>query len=219
MTSPMPTTAEAAVEQQTRWESGNAQLTGAYLMRLLAGGVGTRDVQLLAAGGELLVPSQSMVAAGSLAVGAVAAVARRRRIVALAAATLAGQAIYVVGGLAAAEAPAASLRALAYAPAFVVGRMRVLGRVATGRRAQTWVRTTRGLDRGARWRARRARRGSLSAAALNLRGNVGRARTPAWTRRRRRQAARRVTGVEHAGVLATVAPVDEPQVLVDDVRL
>ena len=143
VTSPMPTTAEAAVEQQTRWESGNAQLTGAYLMRLLARGVGTRDVQLLAAGGELLVPSQSMVAAGSLAVVTVAAVARRRRIVVLAAATLAGQAIYVVGGLAAAGAPAASLRALAYAPAFVVGRLRVLGRVATGRRAQTWVRTTR----------------------------------------------------------------------------
>ena len=78
VTSPMPTTAEAAVQQQTRWESGNAQLAGRlYLMRLLARGVGTRDVQLLAAGGELLVPSQSMVAAGSLAVVTVAAVARR----------------------------------------------------------------------------------------------------------------------------------------------
>jgi 1,2-diacylglycerol 3-beta-glucosyltransferase len=143
VTSPMPTTAEAAVDQQIRWESGNAQLTGAYLMRLVVRGVATRDVQLLAAGAELLVPSQSMVAAGSLAVGAVAAVARRRRTAALAATTLAGQAVYVIGGLAAAGAPGPSLRALAYAPAFVVGRLRVLGRVAAGRRAQTWVRTSR----------------------------------------------------------------------------
>jgi len=141
--SPMPTTADAAVEQQMRWESGNAQLTGAYLMRLVARGVLTGDVQLLAAGGELLVPSQSMLAAGSLGVGTVSAALGRRRMAAFAAATALGQAVYVIGGLAAAGAPDASLRALAHAPAFVAGRLRVLGRVAGGRRAETWVRTTR----------------------------------------------------------------------------
>ncbi|HWE13272.1 MAG TPA: glycosyltransferase family 2 protein [Solirubrobacteraceae bacterium] len=141
--SPMPTTATAAVEQQMRWESGNAHLTGAYLMRLVTRGLATGDAQLLAAGGELLVPSQSMIAAGSLGLGAVSAALGRRRTAVLAAATLFGQAVYVIGGLTAAGAPTASLRALAHAPAFVAARLSVLGRVASGRRAQTWVRTTR----------------------------------------------------------------------------
>jgi hypothetical protein len=141
--SPMPTTADAAVEQQMRWESGNAQLTGAYLLRLVVRGLLRGDVQLLATGGELLVPSQSMLAAGSLGIGAVSAALGRRRTAALAVATVVGQAVYVIGGLAAAGAPTASLRALAHAPAFVAARLRVLGRVASGRRAQTWARTTR----------------------------------------------------------------------------
>ncbi|HWD76098.1 MAG TPA: glycosyltransferase family 2 protein [Solirubrobacteraceae bacterium] len=141
--SPMPTTADAAVEQQIRWESGNAQLTGAYLMRLVARGLVTGDVQLLVAGGELLVPSQSMLAAGSLGVGVVSVALGRRGTAALAAATAVGQAVYVFGGLTAAGAPPASLRALAHAPEFVAARLRVLARVASGRRAETWVRTTR----------------------------------------------------------------------------
>ena len=84
-----------------------------------------------------------MLAAGSLGVGALSAALGRRRTAALAAATALGQAVYVIGGLAAAGAPDASLRALAHAPAFVAGRLRVLGRIAGGRRAETWVRTTR----------------------------------------------------------------------------
>ena len=141
--SAMPTTARSAVEQQMRWETGNAQLTGAYLMRLAGRGIVHRDVQLLAAAAELLVPSQSMLAAGSLGVGIVSAAVGRPRAAALAAATLGGQAAYVLGGLTAAGAPTASLRALIHAPGFVAGRLRVLGRVASGRRADTWVRTTR----------------------------------------------------------------------------
>jgi hypothetical protein len=37
----------------------------------------------------------------------------------------------------------ASLRALAHAPGFAISRLRILGRVASGRRAESWVRTTR----------------------------------------------------------------------------
>jgi cellulose synthase/poly-beta-1,6-N-acetylglucosamine synthase-like glycosyltransferase len=141
--SAMPTTASAAVEQQMRWESGNAQLAGGYVVRLLTRGAMSGDVQLLGAAAELLVPSQSMLAAGSLGIGAAATLLGRPRTALLAAATLAGQAVYVVGGLAAAQAPGASVKALAHAPGFVAARLRVLGRVASGRRAQTWVRTTR----------------------------------------------------------------------------
>ncbi len=141
--SAMPTTAHAAADQQMRWETGNAQLTGAYVVRLALRGAARRDVQLLAAAAELLVPSQSMLASGSLGVGVVSAALGRRRVAGLAAATLGGQAVYVFGGLAAAGAPGASLRALVHAPAFVAARLRVLWRVASGRRAETWVRTAR----------------------------------------------------------------------------
>lgn len=141
--SAMPTTAAAAADQQLRWESGNAQLTGAYLARLVARGVAGGDAQLLGAAAELAVPSQSMLTAGSLGVGGLAAVGGRRGVAALAAATVAAQAVYVLGGLAAAGAPASSLAALAHVPGFIAGRLRVLGRVASGRRARTWVRTAR----------------------------------------------------------------------------
>jgi len=141
--SAMPTTAAAAVEQQLRWESGNAELAGAHLLGLVRHGAATGDVQLLAAAAELLAPSQSMLAAGSLGLGGLSALLGWRRTTALAGATLAGQATYVLGGLLAAGAPVASLRALAHAPGFAVSRLRILGRVASGRRAESWVRTTR----------------------------------------------------------------------------
>jgi 1,2-diacylglycerol 3-beta-glucosyltransferase len=141
--SAMPTTAAAAVDQQLRWESGNAQLAGSQLVGLLTRGAATGDVQLLAAAAELLAPSQTMLAAGSLGLGGLSAVLGRRRTAALAAATLTGQAGYVLGGLLAAGAPPASLRALVHAPGFALARLRILGRVASGRRAQTWVRTAR----------------------------------------------------------------------------
>ena len=84
-----------------------------------------------------------MLAAGSLGLGAASTLMGRRRTAALAGATLAAQAAYVFAGLLAAGAPAASLHALVHAPGFAVARLRILTRVASGRRAQTWVRTTR----------------------------------------------------------------------------
>jgi 1,2-diacylglycerol 3-beta-glucosyltransferase len=141
--SAMPTTAAAAVDQQLRWESGNAQLAGAHLMHLVTRGAATGDVQLLAAAADLLAPSQSMLAAGSLGLGAASTVLGRRRATALAVATLVAQAGYVFGGLLAAGASPASLRALLHAPGFALARLRILGSVASGRRARSWVRTTR----------------------------------------------------------------------------
>lgn len=138
----MPTTASGAAEQQLRWETGNAELAQAQVLRLVVHGLASGNRQLLGAA-ELLVPSQSLLAAGSLAVGAAAAGLGRRRLAALAGATLAAQATYVLGGLLVAGAPPASLRALAHVPGFVCARLRVLGRVASGRRAQSWVRTAR----------------------------------------------------------------------------
>lgn len=143
VSSPMPTTAAAAVDQQMRWETGNAQMATRHALGLATRGLRSRDVQLLAAAAELLVPSQSMLAAGSLGLGCAGLVLGHRRATGLAWATLAGQAGYILGGLAAAGAPAASIRALAHAPGFVAARLRVHADIARGRGADTWVRTTR----------------------------------------------------------------------------
>ncbi len=47
-----------------RWETGNAQLTGAYLMRLAGRGVVRRDVRTLGSGGRLLFVPVAVDAAG-----------------------------------------------------------------------------------------------------------------------------------------------------------
>ncbi len=143
VSSPMPTTSASAVQQQLRWESGNAQLAGSHALGLVARGLATGDVQLLTAAAELVVPSQSMLAAGSLGLGSISLALGRRRTARLAATTLVAQGTYVLGGLLVAGAPVESLQALVHAPTFALARLQILGRVASGGGARTWVRTTR----------------------------------------------------------------------------
>jgi hypothetical protein len=143
VTSPMPTTAEHAAQQQLRWESGNAQLVRHQLPALVWQTIATGDVQGLGAAAELAVPSQTLMIAGGLALLGGGLLARDRRLVASSAATIAAQGTYVLGGLAAAGGTHLIREALVHVPGFAVARLRVLGRVATGRGARTWVRTTR----------------------------------------------------------------------------
>ncbi len=143
VTSPMPTTADQATQQQLRWESGNAQLVRRELPGLVWQTVATGDIQGLGAAAELAVPSQTLMAAGGLVLLGGGLLAADRRLVASSAVTIAAQAAYVLGGLAAAGGAGLILEALVHVPGFAVARLRVLGRVATGRGARTWERTTR----------------------------------------------------------------------------
>ena len=143
VTSPMPARAEDAAQQQLRWETGNAQLARSQVIRLALRVLRTGDRQCLGAAAELLLPSQTAMGAGTAALGGVAAARRDRTLLAAAAATLVAQAAYVVGGLAAASGSRTMYRALRYVPAFGVQRLKILGRVASGRGAQSWVRTER----------------------------------------------------------------------------
>jgi hypothetical protein len=143
VTSPMPVSAEQASEQQLRWESGNAQLARRELPGLLGQALRTADIQCVGAAAELALPSQTMMAAGGLALLAVGAASRDRRLAVGAMATIAAQGSYVVGGLLAAGGSGLVFSALANVPGFAARRLRVLGRVASGRGAQGWVRTTR----------------------------------------------------------------------------
>jgi hypothetical protein len=146
VTSPMPTSTSQATEQQLRWESGNAQLARRELPGLLAQALRTGNVQCLGAAAELALPAQSLMAAGGLTILAGGLVTGDRRLSASAAATLLAQGVYVLGGLGAAGGTALISQALVHGPAFAAGRLQVIGRVASGHGAQTWVRTTRGEE-------------------------------------------------------------------------
>src|ERR1700752_3254583 len=66
ITSPMPARAEDAAQQQLRWETGNAELVRSQLVRLAVQGVRTRDRQCLGAAVELMLPSQTVMSAGTM---------------------------------------------------------------------------------------------------------------------------------------------------------
>ena len=100
-----------------------------------------------------------MAAGGLLLLGG-GLLASDRLLAVSSAATLAAQATYVLGGLASAGGAGLILDGIVHVPAFAAGRLRMLGRVATGRGARTWVRTTRAAasgdgDDAVRWGARR----------------------------------------------------------------
>lgn len=135
--SPMPTSAQAARSQQLRWEGGNAAMAR-VAPRLLRMAVRRRDPQLAHGAFERFVPSQSVLAAGTL--GLVARRGQRGRIARLIAS---GQAAFVVGGLVAAGAPPSVWRALPQAPALVIRKLRLIAQSLTGGAGNQWVRTDR----------------------------------------------------------------------------
>ena len=138
-----PATPEAAVVQQTRWETGNVELALRWSPRLLLAGIARADVQRIHAAIELLVPPLSLLVTQTLAGGALAAAGGDRRLVRRAAAVGAAQVVYVVGGLAAAGAPPTVYRALAAAPGLIVRKLAQYGRILTGGGATAWERTSR----------------------------------------------------------------------------
>lgn len=68
--SPMPTSPDAAHDQQLRWETGNAQLARAATSLLVGGRVG-RDSRRVAAALDRLVPAQSVLSTGTILAGVV----------------------------------------------------------------------------------------------------------------------------------------------------
>jgi 1,2-diacylglycerol 3-beta-glucosyltransferase len=143
VTSPMPLSAVQAAEQQLRWESGNAEMRRRYALKLIAGGVAAGRLPPIASALELFIPPQSLLVGASVSLGPVFMALRRPRLGILGAATAAADAIYVLAGLALAGASPETFRALLLSPAFMAGRLRVIGRVMSGRRAEAWVRTRR----------------------------------------------------------------------------
>jgi hypothetical protein len=143
VSSPMPTTARASAAQQARWEGGRADLLRRWTRPLLATAARERDPVALHAWLELLVPPQTLLALAHVLFGALAAVARARRLRRLAVVAGALQAVYVIGGLRAVRAPAAVYRALAAAPVLVIQKLALVARLTARGAPRTWERTAR----------------------------------------------------------------------------
>jgi hypothetical protein len=133
--SAMPTSLRRSSGQQLRWDAGRAALIRAWTPRLLAAGLRRRSAVQVHAALEPLVPPQSLLLALNLA-----GCASRRR---LGLANLAGQATFVLGGLAVMRAPAAVWRALAFAPGLAAFKLGLLARLWLGGGPTEWVRTER----------------------------------------------------------------------------
>jgi hypothetical protein len=143
VSSAVPTSLRAGSDQQARWEQGKLELIRHWSPRLVWSGLVRRDVVRVHAGLECLVPPQSLIAAGSVASAAAGLLLGSRRLLALSAATLAGQSIFVLAGLRLVRAPAAVYRALLLAPALVLGKVTLYARLLRGRGPTAWVRTER----------------------------------------------------------------------------
>ncbi len=138
--SPMPVTLDAGRDQQARWEGGKVQLARAWTPRLVAGGARARSLERVLAGLELLLPPQSLLAAGQLGL---AALGRTRAGLVLAAAGLLAQAAYVLGGLVVVRAPVSVYRALALAPVLIARKVALYARLLTRGGPTAFVRTAR----------------------------------------------------------------------------
>ena len=139
----MPTSAAASASQQSRWESGKVAMVRDWTPKLVARGLRERNVELVHAGAEQLVPPQSLLAAGNAVLIAGGALLRRRGVLATGVFGVLGQAVYVLGGLRLVGAPPAVFAALAAAPRLVLGKVVLYARILRGKGAQGWVRTGR----------------------------------------------------------------------------
>ena len=141
--SPMTVVGAQARSQSARWDSGRLRLGLKYGPRLVARGIRSRDRVAVEAGIDPLLPPQSLLMGMNLAGALLALASRRGPVVVMAAASLAAQSSFVVGGLAWVGASADAWRGLLRVPAFFLGRMVTFAELATGRGPTEWSKTQR----------------------------------------------------------------------------
>jgi hypothetical protein len=141
--SPMTVVGAQARSQSARWDSGRLRLGLKHGPRLAARGIRDRDRVAVEAAVDPLLPPQSLLMGVNLAGALLALMSRRRPPVAIAAASLAAQAGFVVGGLLAVGASAEAWRGLLHAPRFLLGRLATFAQLARGRGPTEWSKTDR----------------------------------------------------------------------------
>jgi 1,2-diacylglycerol 3-beta-glucosyltransferase len=141
--SAMPTSLADAHSQQARWEGGRWYLIRRWTPALLRSGLRQRDPVRVHAAIEPLIPPQSLLLACNVISGLMAITLKSRMGTWLFLFSLAGQIIYVLGGLMVIGAPRSVYRALAYAPALVLWKLVLWVRIFLGRSPSHWIRTVR----------------------------------------------------------------------------
>jgi hypothetical protein len=143
VTQPMPTSFRGSEVQQARWEQGRLTLALQRAPRLMAAGIGERDLVKVHAAFEVAVPPQTILFGVGSVVAATARALGHRSAWRLAAAALAGQAAFALGGLVLVRAPARAYASLALAPLLAVRKAALMLRVASRRTPPKWVRAPR----------------------------------------------------------------------------
>ena len=145
----MPATLEAAQTQNERWERGRVDLARRYVPSLARRAADSRGRERVAAADALLdhlVPPLSVLVAavGGVTVAQLGVTAIRRGRLARSAFVLpAAIVVHVASGLVLGRAPASVYRSLLHAPAMVLWKVRLWGRMVGGRGDVDWVRTAR----------------------------------------------------------------------------
>jgi len=137
----MPTSLAASREQNLRWEAGRWHLLRTWAPTLISEGLRRRDVARLHDGLEPLVPPQSLLMLANVVVLGAAVVLRVPSARAVALANIAGQAVFVIGGLQVAKAPPSVYRAMARAPLHVAWKLGLQLRILRGRGPTGWIGT------------------------------------------------------------------------------
>lgn len=138
-----PNAAAAGKTQAARWDSGRGNLARRLTPKLLARWLGTGDSAALDAALEPLLPPQSVLLGINLSALLMARVTRRSALARVAMGAAVGQVAYVLGGLAALNAPPSVWRSLLAAPRFVLRRVGWLFGSLIGRGPTGWERTQR----------------------------------------------------------------------------
>ncbi|MEI7643587.1 MAG: glycosyltransferase family 2 protein [Chloroflexales bacterium] len=139
----MPDSLRASQTQNERWERGRMEMIRTYVPGLIGEGLRRGKFLLLDAAIEQLIPPFSVVAGLSILTLIGALALWNPLAIALAAAIITGQAIYIFTGLALAHAPRTVYQALLFAPAFVAWKIWLYVRLLLGIKPKGWVRTTR----------------------------------------------------------------------------
>lgn len=139
----MPDRLENAQSQNERWERGRMEMIKQYVPRLLSNAIKRRDVRLVDAAIEQLIPPFSILAGLSVACAGLAVLLRSRLGIILASFNLIGQCFYTLSGLLLVKAPASVYRSLLFAPFFILWKLWIYLRLLLGMQPRHWIRTAR----------------------------------------------------------------------------
>jgi hypothetical protein len=139
----MPVSFAQAASQNARWERGRMQLLRHHVLPLIGRAVRGRSWMSLDAAIDQLIPPLSVPFALGGACLVLSVLAGAWLAAALAAASVIGQAVYLLAALGLVGASRREYLSLALAPFYIAWKVSLYARAAFGSRSTRWVRTAR----------------------------------------------------------------------------